>query len=107
MSTYLPPPHRIELTANNKFVFCFSADDQSYCEKVWDGVICWNETKAGETASHPCPDYYMNIFDISRKKVSLFYLRIMSKLSLYISFVAILFFRVSVYVLEICKRTND
>ncbi|XP_033836956.1 calcitonin gene-related peptide type 1 receptor-like [Periophthalmus magnuspinnatus] len=34
------------------------------CNMTWDAWLCWEETKAGETAEQNCPDYYGD-FDTS------------------------------------------
>ncbi|KAF5290219.1 hypothetical protein FQA39_LY14773 [Lamprigera yunnana] len=28
-----------------------------YCPAVFDGWVCWPDTAAGESASHPCPGF--------------------------------------------------
>ncbi|KAL4222930.1 Parathyroid hormone/parathyroid hormone-related peptide receptor [Mactra antiquata] len=28
-----------------------------YCNRTWDNILCWGDTKAGETVSKPCPGY--------------------------------------------------
>ncbi|GIY77016.1 hypothetical protein CEXT_777761 [Caerostris extrusa] len=31
--------------------------DSLYCPRTWDGWQCWDDTKAGETASSPCLEH--------------------------------------------------
>ncbi|BFZ02420.1 hypothetical protein BsWGS_05457 [Bradybaena similaris] len=31
--------------------------NETYCPRVWDGVLCWPDTSAGKIASQPCPGY--------------------------------------------------
>ncbi|XP_063161101.1 calcitonin gene-related peptide type 1 receptor [Candoia aspera] len=38
----------------------------SYCNRTWDGWLCWDDTAAGETATQNCPDYFAD-FDTSEK----------------------------------------
>ncbi|CAG5128593.1 unnamed protein product, partial [Candidula unifasciata] len=33
------------------------ATNGTYCPRVWDNVLCWPDTPAGEVAVQPCPDY--------------------------------------------------
>ncbi|GIY59559.1 uncharacterized protein CDAR_559011 [Caerostris darwini] len=32
-------------------------EDSLYCPRTWDGWQCWDDTKAGETASSPCLEH--------------------------------------------------
>ena len=38
----------------------------SFCERVWDTLVCWPPTPAGSIASIPCPNY-LNGFNTARK----------------------------------------
>ncbi|XP_062604012.1 parathyroid hormone/parathyroid hormone-related peptide receptor-like isoform X1 [Saccostrea cucullata] len=43
-----------------------NASETSSCSATWDSLACWPQTKAGETAIIPCPNY-LNSFDSSAK----------------------------------------
>ncbi|XP_039204829.1 calcitonin gene-related peptide type 1 receptor-like isoform X2 [Crotalus tigris] len=36
----------------------------SYCNRTWDGWLCWDDTPAGKTAEQNCPPYFQD-FDYS------------------------------------------
>ncbi|XP_060543219.1 calcitonin gene-related peptide type 1 receptor-like [Pantherophis guttatus] len=38
----------------------------SYCNRTWDGWLCWDDTPAGETATQNCPPYFQD-FDYLEK----------------------------------------
>uniref|UniRef100_A0A8C6XVB1 Calcitonin receptor n=1 Tax=Naja naja TaxID=35670 RepID=A0A8C6XVB1_NAJNA len=31
-----------------------------YCNRTWDGWLCWDDTPAGENADQNCPDYFQD-----------------------------------------------
>nr|KAF6469024.1 calcitonin receptor [Molossus molossus] len=35
-----------------------------FCNRTWDGWLCWDDTPAGVTSHQPCPDYFPD-FDIA------------------------------------------
>nr|XP_048293315.1 calcitonin receptor [Myodes glareolus] len=37
-----------------------------YCNRTWDGWLCWDDTPAGVTAYQHCPDYFPD-FDVTEK----------------------------------------
>lgn len=37
-----------------------------YCPGLFDGWVCWPDTAAGESATHPCPEFIVG-FDPERK----------------------------------------
>uniref|UniRef100_A0A8D0L2U0 Calcitonin gene-related peptide type 1 receptor n=1 Tax=Sphenodon punctatus TaxID=8508 RepID=A0A8D0L2U0_SPHPU len=37
-----------------------------YCNRTWDGWLCWNDVTAGRLSVQPCPDYFQD-FDPSEK----------------------------------------
>ncbi|XP_075809808.1 calcitonin receptor isoform X1 [Microtus pennsylvanicus] len=37
-----------------------------YCNRTWDGWLCWDDTPAGVTAFQNCPDYFPD-FDVTEK----------------------------------------
>ncbi|CAO2602904.1 Calcitonin receptor [Lemmus lemmus] len=37
-----------------------------YCNRTWDGWLCWDDTPAGVTAYQNCPDYFPD-FDVTEK----------------------------------------
>lgn len=37
-----------------------------YCNRTWDGWLCWDDTPAGVTAYQNCPDYFPD-FDVTGK----------------------------------------
>ncbi|KAG8233566.1 hypothetical protein J437_LFUL012930 [Ladona fulva] len=34
-----------------------SGDSEGSCPMVWDGILCWGQTLAGDTTTLPCPHY--------------------------------------------------
>lgn len=47
----------------------FFSYTESQCVRVWDNVMCWPPTPAGQLAILPCPSHIRNI-DTSRKSTS-------------------------------------
>lgn len=45
------------------------SSSESQCVRVWDDVMCWPPTPAGQLAILPCPSHIKNI-DTSRKSTS-------------------------------------
>lgn len=38
----------------------------SYCNRTWDGWLCWDDTPAGSTSVRHCPNYFQS-FDLTEK----------------------------------------
>ncbi|XP_070611770.1 calcitonin gene-related peptide type 1 receptor-like [Erythrolamprus reginae] len=38
----------------------------SYCNRTWDGWLCWDDTPAGETATQFCPVYFQDFDNLEK-----------------------------------------
>ncbi|XP_026553033.1 calcitonin gene-related peptide type 1 receptor-like [Pseudonaja textilis] len=38
----------------------------SYCNRTWDGWLCWDDTPSGKTVTQNCPPYFQD-FNIQEK----------------------------------------
>lgn len=42
-----------------------------YCNRTWDGWLCWDDTPAGTVATQNCPDYFPDFDTTGRMLVIL------------------------------------
>lgn len=47
-------------------ILVFSPCTGVYCNRTWDGWLCWNDVAAGTESMQHCPDYFQD-FDPSGK----------------------------------------
>uniref|UniRef100_A0A8C3G228 G-protein coupled receptors family 2 profile 1 domain-containing protein n=1 Tax=Cyclopterus lumpus TaxID=8103 RepID=A0A8C3G228_CYCLU len=50
----LSPQRRVVGGALQLFPFSFQG---TFCRRMWDGLLCWDETPAGTSVTQNCPDH--------------------------------------------------